>query len=371
MGASSKNIVLVVPFFSLGGAETQAFNVAKGFVDDGHKVSVLAFSEKSGLLRTRLKEHQIHCDIIPFDLSWIHQKGFKKFTGLLSVIFFLRKLKPDFLFPFTYYPNVICASVWRLTGAKKCFWNQRGLEFNEFNFIERLAKKSKPYYLSNSLGGAHYIAKRHCFSGKNVEVISNGVLENKSSMDEHWRLKMNWNNGELIYTMVANIYPEKNHIYLLESWQLFCAKNAGKTMRLVLVGYPSNIKFLWQLKAKAFDLNINNIEFIDSSNDIPGLLAVTHCGILTSEREGCPNSVLEMMQQKVPVIVSKIPATEEIFGNEYPFFCNLASKQSLVNVLEKTFDADLLGATINSNYELVMRKYSLRNLKKRYSDLLS
>jgi glycosyltransferase involved in cell wall biosynthesis len=227
----------------------------------------------------------------------------------------------------------------------------------------------KPTYLSNSIAGAEYIISRHNLGDK-VEVIKNGVeVAMPKQSVEDWKQKL-LVQSELIYTMVANFYPEKNHMYLIDGWNLFNEKFPTISKKLVLVGYAPDEKFLWRAKANVFDRGLDNIIFLDSSDDISGLLSVTNVGILTSECEGCPNSVLEMMKSKVPVIVSKIPATEEIFEASYPLFCELGDPNSLLLALEKTLSNHLISDVVNKNFKNVNSNYNFAVLKRNYLNLV-
>jgi glycosyltransferase involved in cell wall biosynthesis len=371
MGIGSKNIIIVLPFFSLGGAETQAFYVALGLKQKGHNVTVVAFDKKSGKLISKLEDHGIPWELADYDLSLIHQSGWNKFTELIKFGLFLRKLKPDFLLPFTYYPNVLCSSVRFLTGAKKCFWNQRGMETIGVSLVERIAIRSKPLYLSNSIGGAEFIAKRHNIELNSVGVISNGIEKSKIKNDNSfWESKIKLQKNELVFIMVANFFPEKNHPFLLSSWQKFNTQFPDEQLKLVLVGYSPNNVGLFESKSIAFDHQMSNVVFLKSSDDITGLLQLCDVGLLTSSSEGCPNSVLEYMLSEKPAIVSEIKATIEIFGNDYPLFCDLDDEGSLVDALAKTLNPEFRARIAEQNKKLVKEKYSIDNLKLAYQKLI-
>lgn len=370
MQTTTKNIIICVPFFSLGGAETQAYNIAKGFKEAYHNVTVVAFDEKSGLLRKKLIDLGINCELIPYQLNWIHEKGTKKFLGLLKVIFFLRKFKPDFLFPFTYYPNIIFSSIWRFTGAKKCFWNQRGLEHNAFNIVEHLAKFSRPEYLANSLTCSEYIKKRHSLKSK-VQVINNGldVLPPKNN-SEFWRAKLNLKRDDKLFMMAANFYPEKNHEYLIRNWNRFCSQTGANGKKLLLIGYPAQERILHYVKSLVLDYNLNNVIFVESSNDISGLMTLSSYNILSSKSEGCSNFVLESMFFNVPILVSEISSNLEIVGNDYKYSFSIKEELGLFEKLCEVVEDANLPSVKEHNKAIVNQKYNLSLLKKSYLKLI-
>ena len=370
MSKIKKNIILISPFFSLGGAETQVYQISKGFQEGGHNVIVLAFSKKSGLLEQKLNKIGIKTGYIPYELELAHQSGFRKITTLLNVILYLRKLKPDYLFPFTYYPNIVCSAVWRFTGAKKCYWNQRGLEHNTFLFLERLASLMKPSYLANSNACADYIKDRHKIS--EIEVIRNGINKIKIKNNRSfWETKINKQEGEKVFTMVANFFPEKNHEYLLRNWKEFYSSNLDGKYKLVLTGYPPRKEILWYLKSLVLDLNIENVVFLQSSNDIQGLLSISDFTILTSKSEGCSNFVLESLVNQIPIILSDIPANKEIFNFNYKYFFSIKNEFDLANKLKEILsDVDLKSLTDN-NLKMVENRFNFSLLKKNYLKIVS
>jgi glycosyltransferase involved in cell wall biosynthesis len=366
-----KNIIIVLPFFTLGGAETQAYYVAEGLKDNGHNVTVIAFQKKNGALIKKLDEGGINWVLSTFDLSLVHQSGIKKLSRLFKFGRFLKSFNPDCLLPFTYYPNILCSSVSFLTGAKVCFWNQRGMESLGISLVEKIAKSNRPIYLANSIACAKFISTRHGFKESEVQIISNGIeLKEPKNDIEYWSQKISKKNSELIYVMVANFFTEKNHLYLLKAWLKFCEDDKGQPKKLVLVGYSPNSSGLNEAKAFVYDYNIYNVVFLESTDDIIGLLNVCDVGVLTSSSEGCPNSVLEYMLYEKIAVVSKIAATEEIFGDDYEFFCDLENTDSLVQVLQKTTDHQLCLDQVKINKDRVLKKYSILKLKSAYNKLL-
>ena len=371
MNKSPKRIAIIIPFLTLGGAETQALKIYTGFRKAGINVKIFAFSEKNGSLKKKLHEENIPFELFNYDLNWIHQKGIKKISGLISVIKQLRAFKPNHLFPFTYYPNIVVSSIWKLTGAQSCYWNQRGIERIPINAIEKLAIKMKPSYLSNSISGAKFISNRHKKDLNSVKVISNGAVINEPQKTKvQWQTKLQLKESDLCYAMVANLYPEKNHGYLLEGWKTFCSENKELSLKLILVGYSSQEIGLLRIKSKAYDLKLNNIIILDSSNDISGLLQVCNAGILTSENEGCPNAVLEYMQWNKPAIVSKIAATQEIFNDNYLLFCDLKDPKTLAKSLKNSLKIELMTNLIFENKQILKERYSVSRLIQEYLDLL-
>ncbi|MAW65975.1 MAG: hypothetical protein CMD18_07255 [Flavobacteriales bacterium] len=362
----NKKVVIVLPFFTLGGAETQAVYIAESFIEVGVDVTIVAFEEKNRELLDVLKKKNIKNALIDVNLSKVHQKGLGKLRMLFIILFKIRKLKPDYIFPLTYYPNILTSAIWRFTGAKKCFWNQRGLEQVDMNLIERIAVKMKPSYLANAQVCASYIADRHDLSVQLVDIIPNAITITEEKED--WRKKLGLKNGTLLYTYVANYYPEKNHEIVLKGWAEFSA-SVNENVKLVLLGYAPKPELEWKIKALLFDLNISNVLMLSSTNDIPGLLGVVSVGIQGSISEGCPNSTLEYLLYETLPIVSKIDAHKEIFGESYLGYFSVDSSSELAEILKNTISEDWRNKIREKNIGLINR-YSIEKLSESYTNLI-
>jgi glycosyltransferase involved in cell wall biosynthesis len=364
----AKTILIIVPFFTLGGAETQALNIAVAFKEAGHKVLVLGFEKKNGILMEKLDALDLEYKLYFFDLSVLSKGGFNKFIKIFKLAKFVRSLKVDYLFPFTYFPNLLISIIWRFTKAKKCFWNQRGLETLSVSRLERLAKLMGPNYIANSNVCAEFIAKRHSIDVSRVAVIRNGVNKDNIKVDSSWRELAELTKDKLVFSMVANFYPEKKHVNMLQAW-LKATGNAENKL-LIFIGYSPQDIHLLRAKAMAFDLGIKNVLFLASSDDIGNLLKLTDVGVLISESEGCPNSVLECMQHGLPVVASDIPAILEVFNSENPLLKHFNDIDGLASSIELCFSEEYRAELGAKNQTLVNARYGMNELSSNYLKLV-
>jgi glycosyltransferase involved in cell wall biosynthesis len=59
-----------------------------------------------------------------------------------------------------------------------------------------------------------------------------------------------------------------------------------------------------------------DIRFLGGRNDLPAILPSLAVGVLCSEVEGCPNTILEYMAAGVPIAATRIPSIEELVAHE-------------------------------------------------------
>jgi len=368
-------ILICLPFFTLGGAETQAYLLAD-YLHNTLKidVEVCAFYNKTGQLCQILKRKNIPYFLYEAELSILHKKGIKKIFFLLKFGLFLRKRKYDNIIPFTYYPNLICNLIKIISGAKNCFWNQRGMELLPISKLEDIAKFFKPKYIGNSQACIDYIYKRHHVKNQNGIVIRNAVnIEPPKLSKEEWQKRINKELDTVIITCVANFYPEKDHPVIIRALSyLINELKITQSIKLVLAGNAPNEFFLFRVKAMVMDLKLQNeVVFIDASDDIAGLLESTDIGLLASISEGCPNAILEYMACKLPVVATKIPAIIEIFGENYDFYFEAGEEKILAEKLKVLIENNSLRQDIGeNNCDIVFKKFSPQKMFDGYKKLL-
>ena len=314
-----------------------------------------------------MEKENIEYSIYDFAFETLNTKVLKYFS-LLKFCFYLNKFSPDFIFPFTYYPNIICCSIWRFTKAKKCFWSVRGSEFMQISFLEKICIWNKPHYISNSLHGSSYIIERHKIKKKQkVYTIFNSIESTKIKNDkDYWLNKIKISEKEFVAIMVANFFKVKNHKYLIKSWCHFVKNPKNKNAKLILVGYSPTEQDINSIKSLAFDLNLNNnLIFLESCNDIAGLLQICNVGILTSSSEGCSNTILEYVLNELPVIASKIQSNIEILGEDYPNYLDFENYFSLSENLNQLTINNPKKSIVEKKNQ-ILSKYSSDQMKTKY-----
>lgn len=105
----------------------------------------------------------------------------------------------------------------------------------------------------------------------------------------------------------AGLRPEKNHEMFLEAAAVVVA--GGIDARFMIVGGGERGD---ALKAQARTLGIaERCVFTGSVANVPELLAAFDVGVLSSNREGLPLSILEYMASSLPVVATNVAAIPE------------------------------------------------------------
>lgn len=143
---ADKKIIFVLGNLELGGAERQALLLASYLHEQmGAKVMVLGLGPPNRVSEL-CGNMNLAWQSAPFGFSGNLLRDTVQLTRFTLL---LRRLSPDILMPYTWFPNVLCGVVWRATGASCCIWNQRdsGYFLDSRRIAHFLAAKFTPFFL--------------------------------------------------------------------------------------------------------------------------------------------------------------------------------------------------------------------------------
>ena len=116
---------------------------------------------------------------------------------------------------------------------------------------------------------------------------------------------------------LANFFPEKDGETLLRAMGLL--KSTGIQCHLHLAGHFPDPKYKLLLEKTALALQIQDHVTFHGALDrdqVHRLLKDSDVGLLSSRSEGMPNSVMEYMYWRLPVVATDIPGIREIVGED-------------------------------------------------------
>lgn len=309
-------LLFILSNTNLGGAEKQAIQLACGLRDMfGYEVRFICHGEKEGTATMLLDK-----SLIPFIFFPIYNENDKvqTFQGLFRLMQEIRKCRSSILMPYVSLANYYCSLIWRLTNANLCIWNQRdeGLGLPA-GFISKLVINNASHYISNSSVGKTILNEKFGVSLKKISVIYNGISIIEPGLSKaEWRTKYGFSSEDILVCMIANITKHKNHITLINAWELILKNNiGGKNAKLLLAGRKDD-KFddVNQLVSRL--PNPSSVFYLDYVDDVVSLLNAIDISVLTSKSEGLSNSVLESMSGGLVVLGTNINGISEPLSNE-------------------------------------------------------
>lgn len=364
----SVKVVIVLDEISRGGAETQALYLANELVKKGREVHVISFGKSKGsywenfekigvkLHLTGYKAKLLIPSIISLKLFIINIKYNLKFIKLL------RTIKTDFLLPYTYPPNIICARIWKWTTAKACYWNQRdgGIMFEGRQWeIKALENCSK--IISNSIEGSLFLEK---YTNKEIIILHNGVLLPEKIVQHKPK-------GKIRVTMIANLHGYKDHFTLLKAWKKVISEIDENKIELIFAGAEgSTAKSIYDF-IENNNLR-NSVKCIGSVTDVTTLLLDSDIGVFSSLKEGLPNGILECMAVGLPVVATRINGAEEALGVEYPYLSNQNDEISMSKMIIDLASNHFLRIEIGiKNRERIENLFTIDKMVSNYEQLFN
>ena len=347
---------------TFGGAERQALILASYIkANVSEHVTFIAFEDGTNF-RSLLEEAGIQVWFFPFKH---HTSKHKKILRYYQLVKFIRLFKPDVLLPYVAESNKIVAQTWKYTGAQFAFWNQReeGRKLYGTALEQKLIRKVSAI-VSNSFEGADALKKTYKLSDKDITVINNGIApHNQEFITADWHQELGIETNRPIVSMIANITDRKDHETLLKAWAiviLACKQKNLELPFLILAGRKAETYD--KLRLLAFDLNLSNhIAFVGEVNSVQDLIAQSYFCVFSSNLEGCPNGVLECMEQGKVVVGTNISGLRQAMGKNYAAMC-LSEPNNPNSLAEK-----ILGIINNNELRIEIGLYNERQILEEFS----
>ena len=225
--------------------------------------------------------------------------------------------RPDIVHCYLPGPYLLGGFCARLTRRPYLIMSRRSMNYYQKKY-PRLAKQERRLLkktcriLANSKRVFNQLIEEEKVSKEKLRLIYNGLdisTYQKQSDFVDLRQSLNIMEDALVITMVANLFPYKGHIDLLQALTL--VKDRLPTNWLLLcVGRDEGC--LADLYRYATKNNINaNIRWLDQRDDVPALLSLSDIGVLCSHEEGFSNSVIEGMAAGLPMVVTNVGGNAE------------------------------------------------------------
>ncbi len=205
---------------------------------------------------------------------------------------------------------------------------------------------------------AKYLQQKPSVKEKS-SLIPNGVEKMTPSSDTGYLDTLGVKPGEYILA-VGRLTPEKGFEYLIK------ATNINDNVKKVIIAGgadhdSSYLNFLKSLDSKGKVIFTGNLQ----GEPLRQLYSHAKGFVLSSVTEGFPLVLLEAMSYHLPVIVSRIPATETLtFLQDHNFF-NCADEKSLSDALSRLYHSE------ESRINYPLDPYDWQSIADRTSEILA
>ena len=177
--------------------------------------------------------------------------------------------------------------------------------------------------------------------------------------------------GSFVITMIAEMNENKRHLLLIEALAQLRHEHSLPWMRLLLIGQGSLESELRELVATR-DLD-EQVIFTGQlpASELHELLALTNVGMLVSEREGLPRSLMEMCASGVLLAGTRTRGIIDEIADERAL-AEEATAPALANLIKKlAHDPSLRAEIAQKQFALLQEHYELSHILPQYLELLN
>ena len=331
--AKLKKLVIVVPSFEMGGAEGQALNLAK-YIHQNKLAHVEIWSLGPGrIVADEAKRLGIPTSLFSFN-PWL-----SKWKVGLQVLGFALQLfirKVDYLLPYVMYPNLLCCAASKIGGVKRCLWQQRDAGQDRGpEYLEKIALRCADGFISNSSAGMSFLTATLGVSPNRCLLIRNGVEILEPQVPRNfWRAQHGFDEGRILVSMVANITSAKDHFTLLKAWRLVVDSIPPENPEPILLLAGREGDTVADVRKVINDLGLNStVRLLGQIQDIASHLNAIDLFVFSSQKEGCPNTVLEAMGAGLAVLASDIDGTRDALGSDYGWLFEPGNEQECASMI--------------------------------------
>jgi glycosyltransferase involved in cell wall biosynthesis len=296
---SGMKLCFVAGTLGQGGAERQLFYMMKALSPVCASLSVLC------LTRGEFWERPI--GELGVDVVWVGRHG-SKALRLARIIRELRSQRPDLVQSQHFYTNIYSAAAARAVGVADV-GAMRSDGVNEVKAIGplfgRLSLRAPRVIAANSLPGAR-TAVALGVPEERVHFLPNVVDTDQFRP----AARVNGADGAIRLIAAARLEPDKRIDRFLSVFAVLRKKTA-LAVRAVIAGDGSQRKDL-ESQAARLGLSRRDVEFTGPVSDMAEVYREGDVLVLTSDREGTPNVILEAMSCGLPVLATRVGGVPNI-----------------------------------------------------------
>lgn len=351
------------------GAQRQLLELVKGLDKSQFRPVVLSMSP-GGAMTAEFKR------VPGVRVICLERKGKYDFLYIFRVERVLRRLKIDvvqpFLTPATLFgllPALLCRTPVKIV-TERLAQRREVLGQSLYRNVEDLLSRFADQAVANSEAGRKYLIQRH-INPKKTKVIYNGLNLNRlnSNRDsvEKIRQELGVPAAGNVVGIVARLFTQKHHATFLRAAAIVI--HSAPDTRFALIGDGPLRDNLENLN-RELGLTEKAV-FFGEQEDVGTYYASFDIAVLTSEAEGCSNSLLEAMAQGKPVVATDVGGNRELIehgktGLLVPFGDSEAIAEAVLSLINNPDLAAAMGQKAKAD---VYSRFSVAHMVEQYESL--
>ncbi len=252
---------------------------------------------------------------------------FKDLFSVYNLYRILKKEKPLIVHSHTPKAGIVSMLASKLANVPIRLHSVAGLPLMEakgnkrklLNFIEKVTYACATNVYPNSKGLSQFIVDEKLVSSNKIKVIANGSSNGidtfffdseriSKAQRQEFRTKLNIKETDFIFVFVGRLVGDKGINELIKA---FLQINDCNVKLLLVGGAEHDLDPLKKETINEIDRN-QNIISVGFQKDVRPYLAISHCLVFPSYREGFPNVVMQAGAIGLPSIVTNINGCNEI-----------------------------------------------------------
>lgn len=251
----------------------------------------------------------------------------------------VRRFNPDLIHASLFHANLAARLCGRMDRSRPIVTSTVTIEVERrwHRRIEALTCRLSDVHVGNSSAVVRHLIDDLGFPPGLVRVIPNGI--DIAGIDEAppmSRASFGIRNDLPLMVWAGRMDPVKNLETLIEAVGMVRRERA---IQLALIGdgpARGRIQLLVERRGLA-----SLVRFVGWSDNVAGWLKSADMLVFPSRTEGCPNVVLEAMAARCPIVASRIPAHESLFGaSGAARLCAWNDARSYVGAIRRVLDDD-------------------------------
>lgn len=352
-----------------GGAETHLWNLLGNL--DKKRVSVdVIYFDADELDEKVLREQVPGVEYYRIPLRKIYSlSSVKYFKNIYKI---MKSGNYDCVMSLFESSDIVTAVLARLAGIKKRISNRRDTGFRssyKLRLVYRLINKSFSDFIAVSEAVKSSIIEQGVMPDK-IQVVYNSVDVDrfKDFGRDQVRAELGLSDDALIFGMVANLNPVKNHTSVIDA--LSELHKQGIQPHLILAG-QGTLRTELETKVKRLGLR-SFVHFLGARNDIENILAAIDVFILASYTEGLSNALLEAMAAKKAVIASRVGGNVEVIEDGISGILVSTETSSIAGAMCRLAQSDKLRNELAEKaFMRVRQRFSIDNMLKNYMHIFT
>lgn len=303
-----KNIALLLPVLSGGGAERTASELSRFLEREGHNVFVFTekrytdyeYAGRIVILRPEKMQSGLGKDIVDLYYLACEIKRKKKEFGIEVSISFMEKYNLANIL--SKRKEKVIIRICTILSARK---DLKGFYHNRF-ILNKLYNRADEVIVLSRYGKRDMI-QNYGIKRSKLNLIPNAVI------NRDFDKNIPWGYGEKVILNVNKINPIKQQGILIDAFEKI-AKRIPEA-RLVLVG-DDRTRYAAGLKKKVIKLGLSGrVSFVGRVQNVEYYMNNSQLFVITSKVEGFSNVIIEAMNQGMPIVSSDFPgAPRDILG---------------------------------------------------------